>query len=53
MLAKYLTFELTGIALLGVQPKSKNVGETISAEVAPAVSKVVGGLILYPVFETH
>jgi hydrogenase 3 maturation protease len=46
MLAEYLTFERSGyVALIGVQPKSNDVGETTSAEVAAAVNKVVEGLI--------
>lgn len=46
MLAEYLTLERSGyVALIGVQPESNDVGETISAEVAAAVNKVVEGLI--------
>ncbi len=41
MLAKYLTLELNcKIALLGIQPKSNDVGETISSEVVEAIDVV-------------
>jgi hydrogenase 3 maturation protease len=46
MLAKYLILELNcKIALLGIQPKSNDVGEVISKEVADAVDIVIEGLV--------
>ena len=45
MLAKYLTLELgCNVRLLGIQPASNEVGETVSAEVLRAVEEVVTGL---------
>ena len=45
ILAKYLSLELScKIGLLGIQPKSNDVGETISPEVSEAVEVVVKGL---------
>ena len=42
MLAKYLMLELNcKIALLGIQPKSNDVGEAVSSEVAEAIDVVV------------
>jgi hydrogenase 3 maturation protease len=46
ILAKYLTLELhCKIALLGIQPASNDIGETLHPEVADAVDQVVSGLI--------
>ncbi len=46
MLAKYLMLELhCKIALLGIQPKSNDVGETVSREVVDAVDSVVESLM--------
>jgi hydrogenase 3 maturation protease len=46
MLAKYLTLELNcRIALLGIQPKSNDVGKTVSADVQKAINTVVESLI--------
>jgi hydrogenase 3 maturation protease len=46
MLASYLTLELNcQVALLGIQPKSNDVGETISPEISQAVDAVVGDLM--------
>ncbi|MBN2116048.1 MAG: hydrogenase maturation peptidase HycI [Anaerolineales bacterium] len=45
MLAKYLKLELNcKVILLGIQPVSNEVGETVSKEVICAVEKVVSGL---------
>ena len=45
MLAKYLTLELgCQVNLLGIQPVSNEVGETVSAEVLQAVEEVAAGL---------
>jgi hydrogenase 3 maturation protease len=45
MLAKYLTLELgCQVNLLGIQPASNEVGETVSAEVLRAVEQVAMGL---------
>jgi hydrogenase 3 maturation protease len=45
MLAKYLTLELgCKVMLLGIQPASNEVGETVSAEVLRAVEEVAEGL---------
>ena len=45
MLAKYLTLELgCNVKLLGIQPASNEVGETVSAEVLQAVDEVAKGL---------
>lgn len=45
MLAHYLTLELgCKVALLGIQPASNAVGETVSEEVLQAVNEVVTGL---------
>jgi len=45
MLAKYLTLELgCKVNLLGIQPASNEVGETVSAEVLQAVEEVAAGL---------
>jgi hydrogenase 3 maturation protease len=45
MLAKYLTLELgCKVMLLGIQPASNEVGETVSPEVLRAVKEVVNGL---------
>jgi hydrogenase 3 maturation protease len=42
MLARYLTLELNcTVALIGIQPRSNEVGETISAEVSRAINEVV------------
>lgn len=42
MLARYLTLELNCmVALIGIQPKSNGVGETISTEVLQAVHEIV------------
>lgn len=46
MLAKYLTMELNcRIALLGIQPRSNDFGESVSAEVLQAVDLVTKHLI--------
>jgi hydrogenase 3 maturation protease len=46
ILAKYLTLELNcRIAFIGIQPKSNEVGETLSTEVAGAVNLLAGILI--------
>jgi hydrogenase 3 maturation protease len=46
MLAKYLTLELNcRISLLGIQPKSNDVGKTVSADVQKAINTVVESLI--------
>lgn len=46
MFAKYLTLELNcPIALLGIQPKSNGVGETVSAEVNQAIDSIVESLV--------
>lgn len=46
MLAKYLALELNcSVGVLGIQPKSNDVGETVSAEVTEAVNRVVEQLI--------
>ena len=46
MLASYLTLALDcRVALLGIQPKSNDVGESISREVSEAVDEVINGLI--------
>ena len=46
MLAKYLALELNcSIGVLGIQPRSNDVGETVSAEVTEAVNQVVEELI--------
>ncbi len=46
MLAKYLKLELNcKIALLGIQPKSNDVGETVSREVTEAVDTLAETLI--------
>ncbi len=51
MLANYLTLDLNcQVALLGIQPKSNEVGETISLEVSQAVDAVVQDFI-YPYLE--
>lgn len=45
MLARYLNWELKcEVTLLGVQPKSNEVGETVSAEVLQAVNAIVEAL---------
>ena len=45
MLAKYLTLEFDcQVRLLGIQPASNEVGETVSAEVVRAVEEVAEGL---------
>jgi len=45
MLALYLRMELNcKVSLLGIQPKSNEVGETVSEEVLQAVNEVVTGL---------
>lgn len=45
MLAQYLKLELNcKVILLGIQPASNEVGETVSAEVLQAVEKVAAGL---------
>jgi hydrogenase 3 maturation protease len=42
MLARYLTLELNCmVALIGIQPKSNDFGETVSTEVAHAVDEIV------------
>ena len=42
MLARYLTLELNCmVALIGIQPKSNDFGETISAEVSQAIDEIV------------
>ena len=42
MLARYLTLELhCDVALIGIQPKSNDVGEIVSAEVQAAVNEIV------------
>ena len=42
MLARYLTLELNCmVALIGIQPRSNDFGETISAEVSQAVKDIV------------
>ena len=42
MLARYLTLELNCVvALIGIQPKSNEVGEIVSAEVSRAISDIV------------
>ncbi|HMU93032.1 MAG TPA: hydrogenase 3 maturation endopeptidase HyCI [Anaerolineales bacterium] len=42
MLARYLTLELhCDVALIGIQPKSNDVGEVISVEVQAAVNEIV------------
>jgi hydrogenase 3 maturation protease len=46
MLAKYLTLELNcPIVLLGIQPKSNEVGEIVSTEVKGAIREIVEDLI--------
>jgi hypothetical protein len=45
MLAKYLTLELgCNVRLLGIQLRSNEVGETVSADVLQAVNEVAEGL---------
>lgn len=45
MLARYLTLELNcKVILLGIQPASNEVGETVSAKVSQAVHEAVTGL---------
>ncbi len=45
MLAKYLTLELgCKVRLLGIQLRSNEVGETVSAEVLQAIEEVANGL---------
>ena len=45
MLAKYLTLEFgCQVKLLGIQPRSNEVGETVSCEVLQAVEVIVDGL---------
>ena len=42
MLARYLTLELNClVALIGIQPKSNDVGEIVSAEVSQAIDEIV------------
>ena len=42
MLARYLTLELNCmVALIGIQPKSNDFGETVSAEVSRAIDEIV------------
>ena len=42
MLARYLTLELNCmVALIGIQPKSNEFGETVSAEVSRAINEIV------------
>ena len=42
MLARYLTLELNCmVALIGIQPKSNDFGETVSVEVTQAVHEIV------------
>jgi len=42
MLARYLTLELhCMVALIGIQPKSNDVGEVVSAEVSQAINEIV------------
>lgn len=42
MLARYLTLELNCmVALIGIQPKSNDFGEVVSAEVSQAVHEIV------------
>ena len=42
MLARYLTLELNCmVALIGIQPKSNDFGETVSAEVSQAITEIV------------
>ena len=45
MLALYLRMELNcKVSLLGIQPKSNEVGETVSEEVLQAIDEVMAGL---------
>jgi len=45
MLSRYLTLELNcKVILLGIQPASNDVGETVSMEVLEAINEVVKGL---------